>query len=245
MIKLLEIRFSGWTATPRMPFVLSGNALCMHTPSYSLLLGLIGCCLGRLVHPSEVKIGFKYSYDRAAQDIETRQRLEFDGKRLKKHSKGTDAYTREFHVLPRLILWINRLDWKTFFENPIGTPTLGRSQDILTIHSVKEVEVIPVKKAKISGCMLPFTTNLQVGGQLVQLAESFKENEEVGAGRSPVRSKTFIVIPCVRNNNDASYESSDFIASSSGDEAEIIAENLYQTLGETTQSFYLHTLEHG
>ncbi len=41
MDKLLEIQFSGWTATPRLPFVLSGNAVCMHTPSYSLVLGII------------------------------------------------------------------------------------------------------------------------------------------------------------------------------------------------------------
>lgn len=221
MNKILEIKFSGWTATPRMPFILSGNAVCMHTPSYSLLLGLIGCCLGRIVKSNEVKIGFKYSYDTIAQDLETRQRLEFDGKKLKQHSKGSDAYNREFHTSPQLMLWIDRLDWKIYFETPIGTPSLGRSQDILKIETVKEVEIAPISKGRLSGTMLPFTTGLQVGGQLVQLAESFQENEEVGSGRIPEMSKTFIAIPM-------------------DNEEEISFKNLFETKETFPEVFYLH-----
>lgn len=196
MDKALEIQFSGWTATPRMPFILSGNAICMHTPSYSLLLGVIGCCLGRLVLPDEVQIGFEYSYDTIAKDLETRQRLEYNGKKIKTHSKGSDAYLREFHTLPKLTIWIDRIDWKGYFLSPIGTPSLGRSQDILKIDAVNEIEVTPVDEGEVSGCMLPFGAALQAGGQLVQLAESFAENEEIGSGRTSQKSKVFLSIPC-------------------------------------------------
>ncbi|MFT3902428.1 MAG: hypothetical protein QM727_04610 [Niabella sp.] len=226
MNKLLEIKFSGWTATPRMPFILSGNAVCMHTPSYSLLLGLLGCCLGRNIEAGEVKVGFRYSYESTAQDLETRQRLEFDGKKVKAHSKGSDAYNREFHTAPQLTVWIDRIDWKAFFENPIGTPSLGRSQDILKIESVSEVEVEPVQKGNISGCMLPFSTGLQVGGQLVQLAESYQQNEEVGSGRMPTNSKVFIAIPY---DNVVEIEFSD----------------LFTTKEEKPTTFYLHQFENG
>lgn len=195
MNKLLEVQFSGWTATPRLPFILSGNAVCMHTPSYSLVLGIIGCCLGRNVAAEELRLGFKYSYDTTAKDLETRQRLEFDGKRVRTHQKGTDAYVREFHTTPKLTIWTDRLDWKNHFENPVGTPALGRSQDILTIEQVREIDAVEVPSGKISGCMLPFQTDLEVGGQLVQLAESYQENDEVGSGRTPVQSKVFISIP--------------------------------------------------
>ncbi len=221
MDKLLEIQFSGWTATPRLPFVLSGNAVCMHTPSYSLVLGIIGCCMGRIVLSDEVKIGFKYSYDTVAQDLETRQRLEFDGRRIKQHSKGTDAYTREFHTSPKLTIWIDRLDWKEYFENPVGTPSLGRSQDILRIESVSIVEVEKVHKGSLGGSLLPFSAGLKAGGQLVQLAESYLENEEVGSGRTPQASKVFISIP---QDNDA----------------EVKFNNIYQTKAEKPVSFYLH-----
>lgn len=221
MDKLLEIQFSGWTATPRLPFILSGNAVCMHVPSYSLVLGIIGCCMGRIISANEVKIGFKYTYNTIAQDLETRQRLEFDGRKVKQHSKGTDAYNREFHTSPRLTIWIDRMDWKTYFENPVGTPSLGRSQDILKVDNVSIVDVERVDKGHMGGSLLPFTAGLQAGGQLVQLAESYLENEEVGSGRIPRASKVFIAIP---HDNDAV----------------VTFNNLYQTKSEKPVSFYLH-----
>lgn len=195
MDKALEIKLSGWTATPRMPFILSGNAICMHTPSYSIILGIIGCCLGRPVNSHEVHTGFKYSYDATAMDLETRQRLEYDGKKVKTHSKGTDAYLREFHTSPRLTIWLNRIDWKDHFISPTGTPSLGRSQDILKIETVNIVEVTSIEEGELSGCMLPFTVGLKAGGQLVQLAESYVENDEPGSGRKSQHSTIFLSIP--------------------------------------------------
>lgn len=224
MKEILEVQFTGWTATPRLPFVLSGNAVCMPTPSYSMLLGMIGCCLGRIVEASEVDIGFYYKYDTAANDLETRHRLAFSGK-LKPHAKGTDAYNREFHTNPVLTIWINRTDWLDYFKYPIGTPSLGRSQDLLKIDfkSVKIVKVKSIEKGKISGCMLPFSAGLKVGGQLIQIAEAYKENEEIGTGRTAINSKIFVSIP---------WDS----------HSEVRFNNLYETNNEKgKKQFYLHT----
>ena len=216
---VLEIKFEGWTSTPRMPFILSGNAICMHVPSYSIILGIIGCCLGRVVSQNEVHVGYRYQYEYDANDIETRQRLEFDGKTIKTHSKGSDAYTREFHTNPQLTIWINRTDWEPFFLNPIGTPSLGRSQDLLKIVSVKKNIVQAVEEGNISGCMLPFSTSLKIGGQLIQLAESYEDNE-IGCGRTPNLVRTFIAIPWDSSNR-------------------IKHRNLYQQQDEQVE-FYLH-----
>jgi CRISPR-associated protein Cas5t len=221
MNKILEIKFTGWTATPRLPFILSGNAVCIPVPSYSLLLGLVGCCLGRVVKQDEVNIGFKYSFDTIAKDLETRQRLEFDGKKIKKHSKGSDAYLREFHTSPRLTLWLNRIDWKEYFQSPIGTPSLGRSQDILKIESVRTVEVSSILEGAIAGCMLPFDKNKQIGGQLVQLAESYLESEAIGGGRTAAKTKIFIAIH-------------------PDNEQMIRIDNLFQTNEKVKEAFYLH-----
>lgn len=222
--KVLEIEFSGWTATPRMPFLLSGNALCLPSPTYSLILGIIGCCLGRVISSNEVKIGFYYEYEGVANDLETRQRLEFDGKKVKSHAKGTDAYLREFHVSPKLIVWIDRIDWEQYFLNPIGTPALGRSQDLLKIENVRKVDVENVDEAIISGCMLPFNSNLKIGGQLVQLAEAYEENDIVGSGRRPTKSGVFVAI---------SYDN----------RAKIKFPNLYQTKEKNSTGFYLHNFQ--
>lgn len=222
MNKILEIQFSGWTATPRLPFVLSGNALCMPVPSYSILLGMIGCCLGRNVSPNEVKIGYCYGYGGGATDLETRRRLRYDGRKIKPHDKGSDVYQREFHINPSLTLWIDRVDWLSFFESPIGTPVLGRSQDLLQIRSVKIKTVEQINKAEIGGCMLPFFFDKTIPGQLIQLAEAYEENESIGSGRKPIRSSVFVAI---HPDNKVIVEMS----------------NLYRTLEENSYEFYLHS----
>jgi CRISPR-associated protein Cas5t len=225
-MNFLEIKFEGWTATPRMPFILSGNAICTPAPSYSLVLGIIGCCLGRIVEAQEVNVGYHYQYENPAYDIETRQRLESDGNTIKPHYKGSDAYEREFHTNPELTIWLNRTDWEEYFLSPKGTPSLGRSQDILKITSVKMITANPIQKATIAGCMLPFIPSIQTNGQLVQLAESFVENDIIGSGRKSTASKIFIAIP---------YDN----------QKEITYHNLYEYSIESntekkTIQFYLH-----
>lgn len=224
MDKVLEIKFSGWTATPRLPFVLSGNALCMPVPSYSLILGIVGCCLGRIVSPKEVKIGYQYDYDTVAVDIETRRRLQFEGKRIKVHDKGSDAYQREFHVNPRLTVWIDRTDWKEFFDCPIGTPSLGRSQDLLQICEVTIKEITSVPETELAGCMIPFDPEHIIPGQLIQLAEAFEENETIGSGRMPTRSSMFVAI----------HPDSD-------KKIKVIRNHLYQIKDDPSIGFYLHS----
>lgn len=223
MDKVLEIKFSGWTATPRLPFVLSGNALCMPVPPYSLVIGIIGCCLGRFVSPQEVKIGYRYDYDTVGVDIETRRRLQFDGKKIKVHDKGSDAYQREFHVNPKLTVWIDRTDWKEYFDNPIGTPALGRSQDLLEINEVAVKDVISVSEAGLTGCLIPFNPEYTIPGQLMQLAEAYEENEAIGSGRTPIRSSMFVAIHPGK------------------EKIKVERDHLYQIKDDSSISFYLHS----
>jgi CRISPR-associated protein Cas5t len=192
MQELLQIEFEGWTATPRMPMILSGNAICLNNPTYSTILGIIGCCMGRLVEGNELAVGFKYSFDNTGTDLETRHRLEFDGKKIKKNAKGTDAYTREFHLMPKLTIWINRLDWIGFFLNPVGTPCLGQSQDLLRITKVDIVDVAKVNSGKIGGTLIPFNLNTKLAGQLIQVADYYIENDVVGMGRRPNNTKMYL-----------------------------------------------------
>ena len=98
MNKILEIKLSGWTSTPRMPFIISGNALCLPVPPYSTILGVIGCCVGRNIMANEVKVGYRYSYDITAVDLETRGRLKFKNKKIISLDKDTEANKCECHV---------------------------------------------------------------------------------------------------------------------------------------------------
>ena len=217
---ILQIEMRGWSATPRMPFIISGNAMCMPVPTYSLLLGLIGCCLGRIVDFGEVRIGFRYTFDEVSKDLEKRNRLKVSKSgKLMPHSKGKDVHTREFHTSPRLILWLNHLDWQFFFENPIGTPALGRSQDLLKITDVRSVRADQIEAGVLSGTLVPFKPGNRLPGQIVQFAEAFRENNDIGSGRASIGSRMFLAI-----RHDQKVQ------------AQI--ENLYQT--EHGEQFYFH-----
>lgn len=224
-MEMLQVEMRGWSATPRMPFIISGSirggAICLPVPLYSTLLGLIGCCLGRLVDFEEVRIGFNYKFGEMAKDLEKRNRLKLDAKsgRLMPHPDGKDAYLREFHTLPRLKLWLNRLDWKPFFENPFGTPALGRSQDLLKITNVISVHANHIDEGELSGTLVPFKPGNRLPGQIVQVAEAFRENDVVGSGRISTGSKMFLAI---RHDQQVPAQ----------------IENLYQT--ETGEQFYFH-----
>lgn len=205
-MQFLQIHLNGWTATPRLPMVISGNARCMPVPSYSSLLGLIGCCLGRPVSSQEVNIGCRYMYSDSFDDLETRHRLKFKNGRLKVHPKGTDAYKREVHLKPVLTLWLSRLDWQTYFEDPCGTPSLGQSQDILQITGIELVDAELVQEGVIKGCMLPvdnIESGIEFAGRFVQIADSFIENDSIGSGRSATASRIFV---CVPYSNDRSIQ---------------------------------------
>lgn len=205
MKTLLEVPFEGWTATPRMPYILSGNAICLPTPTYSILLGLVGCCLGRIVNHEEVRIGFQYRFDDIAVDIETRHRLSNSKGKIKASSKGTDAYHREFHINPKLILWLDRPDWEEYFRFPIGAPALGQSQDLLKIiwKNIRIIEAEPIPSAIISGCLLPYSPQLNSPGQLVQLVEAYQENLDIGTGRTATSSRIFLSIPWMNDKEIA------------------------------------------
>ena len=151
--------------------------------------------------------------------METIHKFQYKNRKVKAKNV-TDAYSREFHIKPILTVWLNRTDWLDYFKYPIGTPSLGRSQDILKIELAEIITAQSVQQAKISGCMIPFFSGLRVGGQLVQIAEAYEENEQVGRGRTAINSKIFMSIP---SNNQSLIDHSSLFETSTG------------------KQFYLHT----
>lgn len=191
-MKILHIRFEGYTATFKIPFLISGVGLCSPVPSYSTLLGLVGCCAGRQVSTSETFIGFEYRYSGKGLDFETTKRLMLDKGNLKTNPEKAFA-KREFHINPVLDLYITNLDFREYFEKPIGVPCLGRSQDIAWITSIAEKEVIPVEEGTIGPTLIPFPCD-QFGGRILNFAESF-ENIDTGYTRTPMKLRIFQVVP--------------------------------------------------
>jgi CRISPR-associated protein Cas5t len=222
-MEALHITFEAFTATFKVPFINTGTGTVISAPvpSYSNIVGLISCCAGRYIDKDETLIGFKYMYSGKGRDIETTRRLELDNKgRLKRNPKLSIA-TREFHVNPRLDLYLSNTEFERYFKSPIGVPTLGRSQDIAWITNIERVEIEKVPGGRIKPTLIPFPCT-QIGGRLIRYCDYYI-NDATGYLRQPDAMILYQVVP---ETEDGVY---------------ITRDNLYR-LDNTDEVIYMHAL---
>jgi CRISPR-associated protein Cas5t len=220
-VEALHVTFEAYTATFKVPFINTGTAISAPVPSYSTIVGLISCCAGRYIDKDETLIGFKYTYKGKGRDLETTRRLEMDQKgRLKKNPELGIA-TREFHVNPRLDLYLSNIEFERYFKSPIGVPTLGRSQDIAWITNIERVAMEKVSAGRIKPTLIPFPC-AQIGGRLIRYCDYYI-NDMTGYLRQPDEMILYQVVP---ETVDGVY---------------ITRDNLYK-LGDSDEVIYMHAL---
>ncbi len=198
-MKAIHIRMEGFSAFFRLPTIISGTQLSSPLPPYSTLLGLIGCCAGQNVEPQETRIGYEYQKRGTTLEIERTNRLELDVAKgqLKPNIKGQGILYREIHIAPVLDLYLTNTNFKKYFESPIGTPTLGRSQDVVWIKLVEEIELIPQETGKIGATLLPFPQQ-DFGGRVVRVADYF-DNSKAGYLRQLKKLGMYQAVPEVKD----------------------------------------------
>lgn len=183
-MKLLHVRLEGWTATFRLPLLYSGTGLTSPLPPYSTLLGLMGSLAGHEIAAGEIRIGFVFASEGVAVDLETTWCFEADRRtgRLKSKTQRGIA-KRQFHVRPKLDLYLDNLNLLAIFEHPANPPCLGRSQDLAWIAgNPEEVEATPVEEGIVRGTLVPFPEP-NAGGLILRLPDYF-DNSDLGYTRS-------------------------------------------------------------
>lgn len=192
-MKVLHVTFEAFTSTFKVPFINSGVMVSLPVPSYSNIVGLISCCMGRWIDKDETLIGFKYEYQGIGRDLETTRRLELDKKGILKRKFDTGIVTREFHVNPKLDIYLSNIDLKKYFYKPVGVPTLGRSQDIAWIRTVEEIELEKREEGMIKPTLIPFPCEY-IGGRIIRLCDYF-DNRKLGYVREPEDMILYQVVP--------------------------------------------------
>jgi len=220
-MKVLHITFEAFTATFKVPFINTGTAVSAPVPSYSNIVGLISCCVGRYIDKDETLIGFKYSCSGKGRDLETTRRLEFDQKGRLKRNPELGIVTREFHVNPKLDLYLSNTRFERYFKSPVGVPTLGRSQDVAWITNIECVEIKKVPDGKIKPTLIPFPC-AQIGGRLLRYCDYYI-NDTTGYLRRPDEMILYQVVP------------------ESDDGVHVARDNLYR-LGDSDEVIYMHAL---
>lgn len=196
-MKALHVRFEAFTATYKVPFINSGVAVAAPVPSYSNIVGLISCCAGKWIAKDDTFIGFKYEYNGIGRDLETTRRLGLDSKGNLRRVAEAGIAAREFHVNPKLDLYLSNTGFYNYFYRPMGVPTLGRSQDVAWITDLEIIEIEKAKAGKIKPTLIPFPC-ADVGGRLVRYCDYFI-NSNIGQMREPESMILYQIVPFSTN----------------------------------------------
>jgi CRISPR-associated protein Cas5t len=186
-MEALHVQLEGLSASYSYPFLRSGTQLSLPIPPFSSILGNLSACSGRQVGPNETLIGVEFESNGRAIDLERTRRLQTDKKygRLSENPERGIA-KREFHVRPRLDLYLTELAFEKSFYEPAGTPCLGRSQDLAWINFIRRVELTPAEKGKLGPTLVRFP-NHQVGGLILPPLADFYINNRSGFVREAGR----------------------------------------------------------
>jgi CRISPR-associated protein Cas5t len=194
-MKGLHVRFEGLTASYPYPFLRTGTVLSMPMPPYSSIFGMLSACAGRDIRPdSNWRMGFEFSSgERRTIDIERTDRLKTDNKGRLKRNPEQGIAKREFHVYPRLNVYLNDLTLSSVFRCPVATPCFGRSQDIAWIVAVTEIDLEPVTQGAVRSTLAPYSGSPI--GQILPPLVDFYINDLAKHTRLPGRISRYVAIP--------------------------------------------------
>jgi len=183
-MQVLRVHIRGWTASFRNPLFISGFQPTLPVPPLSTLYGLLSAAKGDWVLPSDTSVGFVFTSAGKARDLETT--YEFDESRLKAKS---NVCLREFLIDPELYLYTSALWLKPYLERPHYPLLLGRSTELVTVISTKEIELIQTPTTTYKNTLLPFPMD-QIYGPIQSLPTYFTQERP----RKPQGIKPFYLI---------------------------------------------------
>ena len=194
----LHLQIEAFSASYSYPFLKSGTQLTLPAPPFSSILGNLSACAGRAVKPEETLIAYEFESNGRAVDLERTKRLQTDKKsgRLSDNPERGVA-KREFHVRPKLDLYLTDLAFEKALYEPVAAPCLGRSQDLGWINFVRRIQLTPAESGRVclktspqrshdSGTVLKFP-NTQVGGLILPPLVDFYINNNLGFVREAGR----------------------------------------------------------
>lgn len=194
-MQALHVQLEAFSAAYPYPFLKSGTQLTLPAPPFSSVFGNISACAGRPVGPGETLIGYEFESMGQGMDLERTRRLQTEKKhgRLSENPERGIA-KRQFHVRPRLDLYLTELGFADAFRSPSATPCLGRSQDIAWVNRVCLVELTPAPAGTLGSTIVKFP-NPQVGGLILPPLADYYINDELGRIRRAGRYSRYQFVP--------------------------------------------------
>jgi CRISPR-associated protein Cas5t len=192
----VHARLEGVTASFRHPLLISGTQASLPLPGYASLLGMLSACVGRVLQPNDVRVGFEYRFDSMDTDLQTTQRWTLSKGRLQPHRKGPGLLRRQFHIRPRLDLYAtgpNLSELHVGLRCPVEAPRLGRSEDLAFVVFVRDVQLVPAQAGTLGPTLVRVGATTAAGLPLT-LAEWFVPGR-LGRARRPGAVGRFVGLP--------------------------------------------------
>ena len=165
-MKVIRVHITGWVSSFRNPLFISGFQPTLPLPPLSAIYGLLSAAKGDWVTPHDASVGFVFKSGGKAVDLETV--YEFGGGLNAK----SNINKREFLVQPQLYLYTPDISLKEALERPRYPLLLGRSSDLATVESIKEIQLENVSETIYQDTLLPFP-DAQLYGQVQALPTHF------------------------------------------------------------------------
>lgn len=162
-MRVLKITAEGLTTSFRYPHFIMQVQPTFHVPPPATIYGHIASALGDWFDPAGVKFAYHFTYQAKVRELEHTILLTSAGGKVDDLPKAMEGkvnpFSREVLFLPRLVLYVNQLDWLDAFLSPHYTVVLGRSQDLFTYTSVEVVELAQAVDAYFEHTLLPYEMN--------------------------------------------------------------------------------------
>ncbi|ACD89536.1 MAG: type I-B CRISPR-associated protein Cas5 [Chlorobi bacterium] len=181
-MKLLRIKIRSWTASFRYPIFVAGFQPTLPMPPLSTIYGLISAAKGNIVTPEETSVGYVFSYQAKAVDLETI--YEIEGLKAK-----SNVANREFLFDNELYLYLTNLDLESVFRRPHHPILLGRSTELAMIEEVKILELKEKTGVKVGKTLMPIPAK-GFYGALQALPTHFSDE----VNRKALGTKPFLMV---------------------------------------------------
>lgn len=176
---ILKIEAEGITTSFRYPHFMQGVHPTFEMPPPATIYGHICSALGEWVTPDGLQFAYYFSYDCLFDDVEhihllSASRGNLPGTRIPKSVSGIIMpFKRSVLFRPRLVLYLNKPEWKTAFQSPCYPVVLGRSQDLFTYTRITTLTLTSAQEAYFEHTLAPYQMALQTGRGYVVLMPRF------------------------------------------------------------------------
>lgn len=168
-MRVLKIVAEGITTSFRYSHFMHGVHPSFEMPPPSTIYGHICSALGDWVDPEGLLFAYHFTFKNSFEDLEHIHVVEgssgkLPGTKIPKVLEGSiNPFKRTLLFQPKLILYLNRPEWKEAFFSPKYTLVLGRSQDLFTYKSVSVTTLIKSPRAYFEATLLPYNMLLPIG----------------------------------------------------------------------------------